>query len=113
MVTTEKFIRKPFTIDAVRVTEENLEEVAKWCGGDVTTETRGKKEVRYIKVPVTNPLNERQTKAYVGDWVLHSKSSWKSYTNRAFDDSFEQYSPTPVQKEALFELKDKVNSTRQ
>ena len=109
---TQKFIRKPFTIDAIRVTEDNLEQIAKWCGGEFHGETRGKKEVRYIKVPVTNPLNERQTKAYVGDWVLHSKSSWKSYTNRAFEDSFEEYNVEPVPAEALSVLQEKVNSTR-
>jgi hypothetical protein len=35
---TTKYVRKPFEVEAVQVTEENLEEVAQWCHGELQTE---------------------------------------------------------------------------
>lgn len=89
-IVTEKYIRKAFEIDAVQVTEENFEEVAKWCDGDIRTEKHGRKDVRYIQVRVNRPLNERQTKAFIGDWVLYAGTGYKVYTNKAFTSSFEK-----------------------
>lgn len=96
----EKYTRKPFPVDAVQVTEDNLSEVALWCGGDIHTSTKtlrddqgvetGKIKLPYIKVDVHRPLNDRQTKAFVGDWVLKSESGFKVYTLKAFDGSFEK-----------------------
>jgi hypothetical protein len=88
-VNTRKYIRKPFEIDAVQVTEENLEDIAKWCSGEVQKEAHGKKDVRFVKVRVNRPLNERQTKAFVGDWVLYAGTGYKVYTAKAFDSCFE------------------------
>lgn len=95
----EKYIRKPFLVDAVQVTEENIHDVAKWCGGDVLSTVKtlrdennkviGKTDANYVKVGVHRPLNERQTKAFAGDWVLKSESGLKVYTINAFDSSFE------------------------
>lgn len=84
---THKFARKPFYVDAVRVSEENIEEVAKWCNGDVQTDSS---EGLYIKVRVHRPLTDRQTKAFIGDWVLFAGSGFKVYTPKAFDKSFEK-----------------------
>lgn len=87
---TETFVRKSFPIQAVRVTEENMVEVAAWCGGAIKSETQGKRTVRYVEVPVHRPMSERQKKAFVGDWVSFIGRSFKSYTQRAFDDCFEK-----------------------
>ncbi len=83
-----KYARKPFHIDAIQVTAENLEDVSTWASGELRTDsdTAGKK---YIKVRVHRPLNERQTKAYVGDWVLYAGTGFKVYTTKAFAASFE------------------------
>jgi hypothetical protein len=86
-VVTETYTRKPFEIEAVRVTEENMEDVAKWCGGEIHTSKEGK---RYIKVDVTRPLNEKQTKAFAGDWTLKVKASFKVYTHNAFSHCFDK-----------------------
>lgn len=93
-IITEKYIRKPFSIDAVQVTEENIDEIAKWCGGEIITEKRGRKDIRYVKVRVNRPLNERQTKAFVGDWVLYAGTGYKVYTSKAFDACFEKFIQT-------------------
>lgn len=89
---TAKYARKPFEIDAVQVTAENLEEVAAWCEGEiigVDGEMEKSVEERYIKVHVHRPMNEKQTKAFVGDWVLYAGKGFKVYTNKAFEASFE------------------------
>lgn len=91
-IETGKFVRKPFYIDAVQVTEENMEDVATWCQGEVKTvkDAKGKVTDLYVKVRVHRPLNERQTKAYIGDHVLYAGSGYKVYTAKAFSSSFEQ-----------------------
>lgn len=101
---TIKFIRKPFTIDAVQLTEENLEQVADWCNGEIRTavvdETDTEmKTARYIKVRVSRPLNDRQTKAFINDWVLFANKGFKIYTPTAFEENFEQ----------VFQEKEKVS----
>lgn len=95
MINPQQYVRKPFYIDAVQVTEENLKEVAQWCMGDIRTEVREKGEVTYIKVRVHRPLNERQTKAYVGDWVLYANKGFKVYTGQAFEKNFEKTDAQP------------------
>jgi hypothetical protein len=99
-IETKGYSRKPFHVDAVQVTEENMEEVAAWCKGEIRTskktirndenEITERKEIPFIKVEVHRPLNDRQTKAYAGDWVLLSDAGFKVYTQRAFDNAFEQ-----------------------
>jgi hypothetical protein len=85
----EIFERLPFTVEAIRLTPENLTAVAEWCGGQVRTS--GKRGIqKYIKVDVKRALNDRQTMAYVGDWVLRAGSGFKVYTPKAFDASFKK-----------------------
>lgn len=83
----EEYERLPFTIYAIEVTNENIRQVAKWCKGEVRT--TGKRGIqKYIKVDVKRALNERQTQAYIGDWVLKAGSGFKVYTPKAFAESF-------------------------
>jgi hypothetical protein len=95
----EKYIRKPFAVDAIEVTRENIREVARWCGGKVERHRRrdyGYREGfdQYIKVEVRKPLSERQTRAYYGDWILAAEqgtsTSFKVYTQPAFSASFQK-----------------------
>lgn len=88
MLETMKYVRKPFYIDAVQVTAQNLQDVAAWATGEVRTDTDG----QYVKVRVYRPLNDRQTKAYLGDWVLYAGTGFKVYNDKAFKNSFEQAS---------------------
>lgn len=89
MLETTKYVRKPFYIDAVQVTERNIKDVAVWADGDVRTDSDN---AQYVKVRVHRPLNDRQTKAYLGDWVLYAGTGFKVYTPKAFAASFEQHS---------------------
>lgn len=92
MIETVKYVRKPFEVQAVQVTEENFEEIASWCNGTIVT-VRTPKEAdgqakRYIKVNVSRPLNERQTQAYVGDWLLEAEKGLKVYADGPFARNF-------------------------
>lgn len=86
------FRRRPLFVEAVTVTAENMAEVAAWCGGKVKTDDSDEptKGQQYIKVKVKRPLNDRQTRAYVDDKVLKANVSFKVYTPKAFEVSFEE-----------------------
>lgn len=80
-----KYVRKPLYVDVVQVTEENFEDVAKWCMGDIVEEGATK----HIRVRVHAPKSPRQTKAYVGDWILYTDRGYKIYLDKAFKDNFD------------------------
>jgi hypothetical protein len=84
MLEINRYTRKPFDVDAVQVTADNMEEVATWCQGTITTE----EGETYIKVRVLRVMNEKQTRAYAGDWVLYAGTGYKVYTDKAFRKSF-------------------------
>ena len=83
---TSRYVRKPFYVDAVQVTKENMEEVAKWCGGDIQHDLNG---IGFIKALQHRSKTIPKTRAFVGDWVLSSKIGFRVYTNGAFEKSFE------------------------
>lgn len=96
-VSTVKFIRKPFAVEAVQVTEQNMRSVSRWCNGQVRNVDAeifgGKpddKKIKCIVVPVKRPLSERQTMAQIGDWVVQQGRGHKVYTPHAFAQSFDQ-----------------------
>lgn len=102
MVETQRYVRKPLYVDAVQVTEENFEEVALWCQGDIMNRNGGSIEKvdgetsvitinpndQYIHVRVVYPKTIRQTQAYVGDWILYTEQGYKVYTPGAFESSW-------------------------
>lgn len=88
MIEPVKYARKPFEVDAVRVTAENMAEVATWCRGEVSLEGELPQQTQHIKIEVNNAINERQTMAFVGDWVLKAGKGFKIYTAKAFNKSF-------------------------
>ena len=55
MIETHKYTRKPFVVEAIQVTAENMDEIAQWCGGVVVNSSEG----NYVKVEVSRPMNER------------------------------------------------------
>lgn len=96
-ITTEKYVRKPLYVDAVRITPENFEEICVWCQGTVEQEnlenpatTYKVNARRFIRVRVHNPKNPRQSQAFVGDWLLYTERGYKVYTNKAFHSAFDR-----------------------
>jgi hypothetical protein len=82
---TATYTSKPYPVEAVRVTDENLQSISIWAGGRIDT-LNGKS---YIHVNVENPLRPRQTQAFVGDWVLKTRNGFKVYLDKAFHNSFD------------------------
>lgn len=90
MIQPQTYARKSFEIEAVRVTDENIEQIAAWCGGKLRSYTNEEGfEVLFVKVQVARPLNVKQTQAHVGDWVLKAGTGFKVYTDKAFNRCFE------------------------
>jgi len=77
----------PLYVDAVQVTEENMNEVADWCGGQVRP-AKDEKSRPYIWVNVLKPMTSRQSQAFPNDWVLKTKAGYKIYTPNAFENLF-------------------------
>lgn len=92
-VTLTQFVKKPLYVEAVRITRKNFNEVSQWCSGRIQTEqanaaqNAGKK---YLKIDAHNPINARQTKAFIGDWILRTERGFKIYTHNSFVESFDE-----------------------
>jgi len=76
-----QFVRRPFTVDALEITEENMAEVAALIG-----EIRTKDGTTFIAldkriVPSVN-------RAYVGWWVTKYGDNYRCYSPKIFKDQF-------------------------
>jgi hypothetical protein len=97
---TTLYDRNPLRVEAVQVTEENLYEVAQWCGGDVNTNPQtGQK---FIKVDVLHPHDAKHTRANVTNWILRSLQGYKIYSDTAFKNG---YTEVTVEQELTEPLK--------
>lgn len=99
----EHLIRKPFRADAVRVTKENLMQVASWCGGEIG---KFNNDEKFVKVNVRNALREDYTRAKVGDWIIRTTKtgrpdSFKVYKHHVVLRNFMEVDP----EKELFVLK--------
>lgn len=96
MIQTKKYIRKPLNVEAVRVTAKNFLELTFWCRGsirdrqgNVPDQDSINPQEQLIHVPVSNPRDDRQAQARVGDWILKNEKGYKVYTDKAFKNSFD------------------------
>lgn len=91
----EKYMRKALYVEAVQVDDSNMEDLAQWCSGRIeqtaNNPQEGKVATKFIRVPMTNAFNDRQTQAFVGDWVIRSaRKNFKVYTETAFPRAFDK-----------------------
>lgn len=98
-IATKKYLRKALVVDAVQVTAENFEAIATWCQSEIvnndgTPVSRINPGGQYIRVRVHSPKTPRQSKAYVGDWILYTEKGYKIYTQKAFEASFDPVAQT-------------------
>lgn len=91
---TKVYNRKPFSVHAIQMTAENAFDIAEWCRGEVRKDSSTQQ--LYVKVNVIKPADERQTQAHIGDWVLRSGNSFKVYSNKAFNSTFELANVQPA-----------------
>ncbi len=87
-VKTQRYMRKRFPVEAVKVTKANFEDVRAWCNGEIFEGTP--KTGPYFKVPGKRPLSAKQARAYVGSWVLFANNGFKVYPDAAFKEYFER-----------------------
>jgi len=106
-IVTQKYVRKPLYVDAVKITMENLVDIAHWCQGEIknyddkilsAADAENPLIERYIHVRVHNPKNVRQTKGFIGDWLLYTERGYKIYTQKAFRSSFDFVDETAEEK---------------
>jgi len=81
------YLRRPFTVNAVQITDENIHEIVGIIGGVV----RQKKEddgssTLYIRVD--RRVIPNIFKAYVGFWVTQLGSQYQCYSDKAFHSNF-------------------------
>ena len=82
MIETTTYVRKPLFVEAVKVTKENFEEIAKWCQGNIY----GNSE-QFIKIRVFNPKIHK-SQAFVGDWILYTDRGYMVYNEKTFLNQF-------------------------
>jgi hypothetical protein len=93
MLQTKKAVRKPFPINYVQVTLENIGEVATWCKGAV--EKREQRmlgttvELPVIKIKGQGDQRNKTFDATLGCYVVEFKGSFRIYKPAQFDASFD------------------------
>ena len=113
MHTTERYVRKPQYVHAIRVTEDNFLDVVAWCQGSIVTPgqtfslgTLKSIEDKYIQVRVNNPMKPKHSRAYVGDWVLYSEyKGYQVYTHGAFRNAFDKAPESKSVEQKVQELR--------
>ena len=79
----KEYVRKPFTVKAVEVTEENFEEVAAFCGKSIQVTQKGD---RFILV--NRRIIPTGTKIFVGWWITVMDDNIRCYPPKSFDSQF-------------------------
>lgn len=85
-----QYIRQPFTVEAVQITAENLEEVAKLVG-EVRTDVRNKKETTYIALD--RRIVPNVSRAYLGWYLTRLEDNYRCYSAKVFREQFVEYCP--------------------
>lgn len=97
--------RKTYQVKAVKVTADNMEDVAKWTRGtigntrDIEGYPKRKPNLDFIEVPVETRARQQKSKAYVGDWVTKNEKAFAVYGDAAFKTVF-----LPASQETLSDV---------
>jgi len=91
----KQFTRKPFPVNAVQVTLQNIEEVAEWCKGAIEyVPTKMMGTITDLPVVKMKGMGENRGKEFVaslGCWIVELKGSFRSYKHAQFEASFDEY----------------------
>lgn len=86
----EEWERKTFRIQAVQVTEEDMEEIAAWCDGRIyIKKDEGEDPAFYIQFTAIHHKQKQTMKAFVGDWITWSGSSFHHYKDSSFRKGYQ------------------------
>lgn len=76
------FVRKPFEVEAVEITEDNIEEIAPLVG-DLMKKDDGSHFIQVNKKKVPNMF-----RVYPGDWLTKMDNNIRCYARRVFTEQF-------------------------
>lgn len=99
----QQYLTAQRKVEAAQVTEENMNELAGWCGGRV--QNNGGRP--HVKITVARSLAARFGQGYAGDWIVRMGKSFRIYTNENFLKNFDPIFDigTPVYDLVLNELR--------
>ena len=80
----KKYKRKPFEVEAVEITEENIDELAQFIG---TVRTREEDGVKFIQVD--RRLIPNVVRVYQGFFMTKMGDNIRCYSPRTFKEQFE------------------------
>lgn len=78
----DTFVRKPFTVEAVEVTTDNIDDIAEFVG------TLRKKENGTPYIQVNRRLVPNIIRVYPGFWMTKMGDNIRCYSKRAFEEQF-------------------------
>lgn len=81
-----QYIRRPFVVEAVEITEENMVEIANLVG-----EVRSKNGVTFIALD--RRVVPNVNRAYVGWFMTRMADNYRCYSPKVFTDQFTDYEP--------------------
>lgn len=96
-----KFTRRPFTVEAVEITAENIGELAELVGDVREPEDGGDPYIALDRRIVPN-----MRKAYIGWWVTRMDDNLRCYAPQIFTEQFEEVYETI----SLNDLKEKIDT---
>jgi hypothetical protein len=90
-----EFVRKSFTVRAVEVKYDNIEDVAKWCNGRIDSETTRVVGGNEIKLPVIKVQGQGEDKgkeliARLGYFIVEQRKRFRVYKEPQFFAAFEE-----------------------
>jgi hypothetical protein len=80
----DRFIRKPFSVEAVQISYDNIEQIAGVLG-----ELKEKDGEKWIAIDRRLVPNIR--KAYIGWWVTKMDENYRAYSPKVFEKEFMNY----------------------
>lgn len=104
-ISPKDYQRNTFTVKAIRITAENIREVAEWSHAKVMHSSEidwwdRRKEGFFLRLPGSKDL---KSFGVVGDWVLRmGYNSYRVYSDQSFRGSFNE--AKPVSRAEVLEL---------
>jgi len=95
-----RFIRRPFVVLGYQVTADNMEEIATWCRGHVIPADEDRNEKAFVRVPVDRPTNQKQTQAFVTDWVILAFNQRNEESFKVYPQDWLRKNFVPLPREA-------------
>lgn len=90
---TEEATRKPFNVTAVQLTLQNIEQAAKWCGGEVGEESYKMvgtwTKLPCLKVPGNGASKGQKVTALIGQYIVKHNGSFRIYRADQYKATFD------------------------